>query len=285
MRISKFIASIVSAGAILGFGSTSFAADMAASAPIYAKVPLPPAAVYDWTGLYLGGSVGGVRQQASTRYSSDPSFALFNDFAVALTTGTLASSSSQDGAGVLGGVTAGYNWQLSSLVYGIEGDWSWTGVRATASISPVPAFAFPVLTTNTETRTDWLATVRGRIGFLAMPRTLLFATGGLAVGEIRASTNIVPSGGSNSCATNALCSSGNTSSTRAGWTVGAGVEQAFASSWTVKVEYLHYDLGRVSYIAGEASPAFPLIAIGTPNLIVNTRVSGDIGRVGVNYKF
>jgi len=53
----------------------------------------------------------------------------------------------------------------------------------------------------------------------------------------------------------------------------------------VKVEYLHYDLGRVSYIAGEASPAFPLIAVGTPNLIVNTRVSGDIGRVGVNYKF
>ncbi len=117
MRISKFIASIVSAGAILGFGSTSFAADMAASAPIYAKVPLPPAAVYDWTGLYLGGSVGGVRQQASTRYSSDPSFALFNDFAVALTTGTLASNSSQDGAGVLGGVTAGYDCQLSSLVY------------------------------------------------------------------------------------------------------------------------------------------------------------------------
>src|SRR4029077_6586553 len=141
----------------LGSGAAS-AADLAART--YIKAPVT--SVYDWTGFYLGGSVGGIRQQASTSYSSDPSFALFNNFAAALTTGTLASSSSQDGAGVLGGVTAGYNWQLSSLVYGIEGDWSSTGVRATASISPVPAFAFPILTTNTETRTDWLATVRGR---------------------------------------------------------------------------------------------------------------------------
>ena len=282
MRISKFIASIVTVGAIHGIGPAS-----AADLPARTSTKAPVTSVYDWTGFYLGGSVGGVRQQASTSYSSDPSFASSGGlFAPALTTGTLASSSSQDGAGVLGGVIAGYNWQLSSLVYGIEGDWSWTGVRPTSSISPVPAFAFPTLTTITETRTDWLATVRGRIGFLATPQTLLFATGGLAVGEIRASTNIIPSGGTSSCATNFFCSNGNTSSTRVGWTVGAGVEQAFASNWTVKVEYLHYDLGRVSYIAGEAStfPAFLAFA-GAPNLIVNTRVSGDIGRVGVNYRF
>jgi outer membrane immunogenic protein len=279
VRISKFIASIVTVSAILGIGAAS-----AADLPERTYTKAPATSVYDWTGFYLGGSVGGVRQQASTSYSSDPSFASSGGlFAPALTTGTLASSSSQNGAGVIGGVTAGYNWQLSSLVYGIEGDWSWTGVRPTSSISPVPAFAFPTLTTITETRTDWLATVRGRIGFLAMPRTLLFATGGLAVGEIKGSTSIIPSP---SCATNFFCSNGNTSSTRVGWTVGAGVEQAFASNWTVKVEYLHYDLGHVSYIAGEAStfPTF-LAFVGTPNLIVNTRVSGDIGRVGVNYKF
>jgi outer membrane immunogenic protein len=265
---------------IAAFPTMGHAADMDARAP-YIKAPAM--SVYDWTGFYLGGSVGGVRQQASTGYSSDPSSLVSATlFAPALDLGNLASSSSQNGTGVLGGVTVGYNWQQSSLVYGIEGDWSWTSVRATSSISRAGG-AFPTLTTDTETRTDWLATVRGRIGFLAMPQTLLFATGGLAVGEIKASTNIIPSGGS-SCATNAFCSNGRTSSTRAGWTVGAGVEQALASNWTVKVEYLHYDLGSVSYIAAEASPALPAFA-GNPNLIVNTRVSGDIGRFGANYRF
>ena len=286
MPISKFIASTVTVGAIL-VGAIGIGAASAADLPAGTYTKAPAMSVYDWTGFYLGGSVGGIWQHASSSYSVDPASnpVLFSNFAVLFANGGLASSSSQDGAGVLGGVTAGYNWQRSSLVLGIEGDWSWTGARPTSSIAPVPAVLFPTLTTTTETRTDWLATVRGRIGFLAAPQTLLFATGGLAAGEVKASTNVIPSGVGISCATNAFCSSGNTSSTRAGWTVGAGVEQAFASNWTVKLEYLHYDLGHVSYGTGEASPAFPLIPVGSPALMENTRVSGDIGRVGVNYRF
>jgi opacity protein-like surface antigen len=76
---------------------------------------------------------------------------------------------------------------------------------------------------------------------------------------------------------------GAASATRVGWTAGAGIEHAFAGNWTVKAEYLHYDLGRVSYTAAEASPAFAFI--GVPFLNVSTRVSGEIGRVGVNYRF
>ncbi len=251
--------------------------------PGYIKAPL--ATVYDWTGFYVGGSVGGGWQRSRTNYSSDPGFLLGPGlFIVALDNGIQANSLTQNGSGVLGGVTLGHNWQRSAVVVGVEGDGSWSGIKGTNSVAPPAAFAFPTLTTTTEIRTDWLATLRGRLGVLVAPQTLLFATGGLAVGEIRTSTNVVPSGGGATCANNGLCVAGSGSFIRAGWTAGAGIEQGIGGNWTVKVEYLHYDLGSVSHIVTEASPAFPQLA-GAPGLKAETRASGEIGRVGVNYRF
>jgi outer membrane immunogenic protein len=257
------------------------AADLA---PSYVKAPV--AAVYDWTGFYVGGSVGGGWQRSATAYSSDPSYVPLGSglFIFALDNGILARSLAQNGSGALGGVTAGYNWQRGTVVMGVEGDWSWAGIKGTNSVALPAAFFFPLLTTTTETRTDWLATLRGRLGLLVAPQTLLFATGGLAVGEIKTSTNVVPSTGGSTCANNALCVAGSGSFIRTGWTAGAGIEQGIGNNWTVKVEYLHYDLGSVSHTVTEASPAFPLL-VGAVGLKADTRVSGDIGRVGVNYRF
>ena len=276
MKRTCFAATV--AAALAGPAMNAVAADLA-----YTKAPV--VAVYNWTGLYVGGTVGGGWQRSHTDYSADPgSFLGPALFGPALDFGVLARSTSQSGAGVLGGVTLGYNWQRSAVVLGVEGDWSWTGLKATSVTTPVPCCAFPALTTTTETRTDWLATLRGRIGILAAPQTLLFVTGGLALGEIKTSTNVAASSGGSTCANNALCAAGSASATRAGWTAGAGLEQGFAGNWTVKVEYLHYDLGSVSHTATEASPAFPVF-FGQPVLNVNTKVSGEIGRVGVNYRF
>ena len=161
----------------------------------------------------------------------------------------LARSTSQNSAGALGGVTLGYNWQRGTVVVGVEGDWSWTGLKATSVTTLPPCCFFPAVKTTAETRTDWLATLRGRIGMLAAPQTLLFVTGGLALGEIKTSVDVAPMGTS-SCANNSLCAVGNASATRVGWTAGAGIEHAVAGNWTVKVEYLHYDLGSVSYRRG-----------------------------------
>jgi outer membrane immunogenic protein len=276
MKRTWFAATVVAA--LASPAMNAVAADLA-----YTKAPV--VAVYNWTGLYVGGTVGGGWQRSRTDYGSDPSYPLGPIiFIPAQDFGVLARSSSQNGAGVLGGVTLGYNWQRSAVVLGVEGDWSWTGLKATSVVAPVPCCFFPTLTTTTETRTDWLATLRGRIGVLAAPQTLLFVTGGLALGEIKTSTTVVPSSATSSCANNSLCAAGVASATRAGWTVGAGLEQGFAGNWTVKVEYLHYDLGSVSHIATEASPGFPVF-LGQPVLNVNTKVSGEIGRVGVNYRF
>jgi outer membrane immunogenic protein len=118
---------------------------------------------------------------------------------------------------------------------------------------------------------DWFGTVRGRIGVLATPRVLLYATGGLAYGEVNSSESIgiVPSVFS-------------TSSTNVGYTIGAGIEGAIGGNWTAKLEYLYVDLGRVS-----GSFATPTAALGGGTITSNysSRVTDNVLRAGVNYKF
>ena len=79
---------------------------------------------------------------------------------------------------------------------------------------------------------------------------------------------------------------------RAGWTLGGGWEWMFAPRWSVKAEYLHYDLGAVSTDYGvstlctPAACAIPTQPIyGSAAVHTSTRLNGNIARVGVNYKF
>ena len=265
------IAAVACAGA-------ASAADLAPRT--YAKAPVP-SPIYSWTGFYVGGSVGGGWQDATSTYTgvNNPfAVGLFDD---AIRDGALPSRTTQRGAGFVGGAQLGYNVQSGNVVYGIEADAMWLNVRGTSTVSTnVAALFYPPITTVTEAKTDWLATLRGRLGILAAPQTLLYATGGLAVGGVRGSTTITPT----PCATNAFCSAGSASDTRWGWTVGGGLEQAFGSQWSVKLEYLYYDLGTFSYTANEISPTF-LAFQGNPNVKIDTNVTGHIARIGVNYRF
>jgi outer membrane immunogenic protein len=113
-------------------------------------------------------------------------------------------------SGVLGGAEAGYNWQRGQFVFGIEGDISATG--ASDTFAPWQ-FSNP-----------WFGTVRGRAGY-AMNNVLIYATGGLAVGELRAQTFGLSE-----------------THTNAGWTLGAGGEVGINQNWSAKVEYLYVDL-------------------------------------------
>jgi outer membrane immunogenic protein len=147
--------------------------------------------------------------------------------------------------GVVGG-TVGYNWQMNQLVFGLEGDIDWSNIRGTSNAA--------VCAGTCETRNNWLGTARGRIGY-AFDRFLPYITGGLAVGDIKAD----------------LSGAGSTTQTKAGWTLGGGLEVAIAGPWTAKVEYLYADLGngRCDTCAGGADVSFHT------NLV----------RGGINYRF
>ncbi len=126
------------------------------------------------------------------------------------------STGSFDVSGGLVGGTVGYNYQTGWAVLGVEGDIDWSGIKGTTNNACAPGC------TNGNT---WLSTVRGRFGYAAghfMP----YITGGAAFGNIQASE---PGFAGNSA-------------TNAGWTLGGGLEFAFAGNWTAKAEYLYVDL-------------------------------------------
>jgi len=149
---------------------------------------------------------------------------------------------------VIGG-TAGYNYQFGQVVAGIEGDVDWSGINGTTN-----NFG----TFGCKTSNNWLATVRGRLGYAA-DRFMPFVTGGGAFGDIRASSPGLP----------------DTSSDKAGWTIGAGLEAALARNWTAKVEYLYVDLG--SFNCG--------LNCGAGFVTDNVSFHTNLLRAGVNYKF
>jgi outer membrane immunogenic protein len=277
MGISKFIVSAAAISAILGIGAAS-AADMAV------KAPPPPVAICDWCGFYVGVNAGGI-------WSNDNNTYFGGDTTVggtlsAIARGQVAGSLGTGSSGFIGGAQAGFNQQKGNFVWGIEGDLQGTSLSRSATFASnlAPAF-FPATTTASE-KMDVLATFRGRVGFTTSPMVLLYATGGLAVGDPRVSSALstfpVPGGpapAAPGCA--GFCSAVNSSDDwRAGWTVGAGAEWKFNAKWSAKAEYLYYDLGRINQTGTDTLGRFP----GT-FYTASTRVNGSIARVGINYAF
>ena len=178
--------------------SAAVAADLPRQMPP-ARAPVIFAPAYSWTGFYAG--INGGYGWGDSRWD------------------TIASSVDTSG-GLVGG-TLGYNWQTGALVFGLEGDIAWADIRGTFANAACPA--------GCETRTNWLATFRGRLGY-AFDRFMPYVTGGLAAGDVEAK----PVGFAG------------VSDTNVGWTIGAGIEAAVAANWTAKVEYLYVDLGSVN---------------------------------------
>ena len=267
---------------IIAFSSAgAFAADLPAK--VYTKAPPIAEPVYDWTGFYIGGNVG-----YSWGRSSDTS-SLTNGAGTFLFTS--ANKTNLDG--VVGGGQIGYNWQIQNWVWGFEADIQGTGEKGSraftcpagictpstilggplALVVLVPGAAVPL---SLEQKIDWFGTVRGRVGVLATPKVLLYATGGLAYGEVKSSETVA-----------ALLTGFSSSTTNVGYTVGAGVEGVIGGNWTAKLEYLYVDLGRVSGAFATTIPAFGsgTVASGTLTSNYSSRVTDNVLRVGVNYKF
>jgi outer membrane immunogenic protein len=228
----------------------------AADLPVYTKAP-PVAVVYDWTGFYLGTNLG----YSFGRATTDGTQTIGS--LVAPTTVT-ALSGRADLNGFIGGGQLGYNWQNGAWVFGLESDIQFSGERKSGDVCTVAGCPVGSVVFTRDYKLDWFGTARGRVGFLPAERILLYATGGLAYGNFSGASTTLP------------MNIGTWSKLNAGWTVGAGVESALGANWSVKLEYLYMDLGRVG---GSAA------TIGLSQWVFNTKFTDNIVRVGLNYKF
>jgi outer membrane immunogenic protein len=116
----------------------------------------------------------------------------------------------------------------------------------------------------------WLATFRGRLGWVVNPILLIYGTGGLAVAQVGTTDSVVAS----STSFNTVSAS----TTRTGWTVGGGVEWMFVPRWSVKAEYLYVDLGSFS-----TTSVLSTDPRGT--IVHDHHLTENIARVGLNYHF
>src|SRR6266545_637715 len=209
----------------------------AADMPV--KAPPPPPAVYSWTG-------------------------------------------SMSGSGFTGGGQVGYNFQNRNLVFGVELDVEAFNLKLSRQASArypfsfLPGMAGSTFTVTSSLDTRWLFTARGRLGW-AFDSVLVFATGGLAVTDLRAShtfsDNYAPPFGAGAW-------SGST--TKTGWTAGGGVEWAAGRKWTVKVEYLYLNFGSVGAAGTIINPS----AVGYANGIsTSVDLTAHIARAGINFQF
>jgi len=180
------------------------------------------AGVDPWTGFYVGGHVGyGVGGLGPGTHA-------------VLDQGVFLPSTL---TGLLGGYQVGYNFRFSNqVVLGLESDVSFTG--------PTDKSATGQATFNT--RLDYFATTRGRLGYVIDHRLLPFVTGGLAWGQ----TDVLM---------NAPNDTSSRSATHVGWTLGAGVEFALGGPWIAKAEYDFARLGDVTYSAPAGLVVDPVV--------------------------
>jgi outer membrane immunogenic protein len=221
---SKLIRTGIAAAVLLAIPLAAQAADL--PAPSY-KAPSYVAPSYSsWSGFYLGANLG---------YGFGSS-----------TWDVPTVSNSPKGA--LAGVTLGYNIQTGTWVWGVEGDYDFSTMKASVTCG----------VGTCETSNTWLATARARLGYAGWNNFLPYITGGAAFGNIKA--------------TNSTLSSA--TGTKVGWTVGLGVEYMLFSNWSIKAEYLYANLGKFDcgVACGGVEPD-------------NVSFNANIIRLGLNYRF
>ena len=197
--------------ALVAFAAPAAAADLAARP--YTKAPSMIAAVYDWSGFYIGANGG----WGSSRKCWD----------FVTPAGAFAGNEGcHDATGGTAGGQVGYRWQAGTWVFGVEGQGNWADFRG-SSVS----LAFPA--TNIRSKVDAFGLFTGQVGWAAN-NVLLYVKGGAAVTSDRYNITTV--------AGNALIASSN-DDTRWGGVAGVGVEYGFSPNWSAAIEYDHLFMG------------------------------------------
>jgi len=227
-----------------GLSVPASAADLAARP--YTKAPAMIAAVYDWSGFYIGINGGGG--------------SVHNCWDLIVPAGSIPQGCHTSTGGTVGG-QIGYRWQSAGWVFGVEGQGNWADFSG-SNLTPIGGNPFGGLTDRT--RIDAFGLVTGQVGY-AWNNVLGYVKGGAAVVSTKydAFTPGVPFAAANE--------------TRWGGTVGAGLEVGFAGNWSVGAEYNHIFLD--DHNVTLVTPA------GLVGGIVRVRQDVDMGLVRLNYRF
>jgi outer membrane immunogenic protein len=210
------------------------AADLpAAKAPVVVVAP-----IYNWTGVYGGVDLGGAFGQTSVYLPAS------------------ATNVNIGNNGVFGGAQFGYNYQINSLVFGVEAEFNLQSVKGSQNFQIPPS----ANVYGAKSQQDWFASIDGRLGY-AFNRYLVYAVGGYAFSQFNSSLT-----------TNALQVAG-VSTTFNGYNVGAGVEYAFTDHWAGRAEYRYYNYGSNNAYYNAWPKNF------------SQKLESNTVRIGLSYKF
>jgi outer membrane immunogenic protein len=228
--------------------SSAMAADLIIDEPEAAPMI---AAGHDWSGGYIGVHLGygwGTVEATDT----DPGGGFFDE--------ATGESLTVDASGFLAGLQAGANWQMDSVVLGIEGQVGFLGVSGENVV---------LLDPDNFGRVDYGAygDLTARLGFAA-DTALFYLKGGLAVAQVDTTFGDIVDGTSDEDPN----STGSFSGVRAGWTVGVGAELALDDNWSVKAEYQYYDFGTQELVDIDGDTADATFKLHTV-------------KIGLNYSF
>jgi len=232
-----------------------------------------------WDGVHLGLN-GGFTWAADTAtrftYLGSPGSP---GFVSLYAHGSLPAGIDLNSQAIIAGAQFGYDrWLYERYVAGLEADLAGLGVGASSKASWQGS---PLTYLQAGRDQHYLGTVRGRVGYLATPDMLVYATGGAAIGESDLNaTYFAPS------LSSPLYLGGSWLGyvdMRLGWTAGAGVEWMLSPSWSLKAEYLYYDLGTAN--TANADPLYYTTTKPATWSSVGYRgdFSGNVIRVGLNY--
>jgi len=249
----------------IGLSTSVLAADLPTKAPHYNW--------NNWNGCHIGLNAGAATANSDDMWSGIAESA--TGFAVGSAAAfPAAANATLHDTGFIGGVQVGCDYQTGAIVFGGEADIQYGGLDATRNTASA---AGPGLGSGNITESfssHWLSTARGRLGF-ANGAWLFYGTGGLAIAKVSYSDQICFPG-----TTPLNCTAGASDSTRAGWTIGAGLEWMFAPNWSAKAEYLYVDLGSTTFTGFNDDAAFPNATIQH-----SRSMTESIGRFGLNYRF
>jgi outer membrane immunogenic protein len=234
----------------VGAGSAALAADLPppmAPPPRAPAVYTPVAQIYNWSGFYVGGNLGvGWNSAGSISDTLGSTFSTTNNIQF------------------LGGGQVGVNYEFyGGFVVGAEAMFDWLPNTNNTINATNLAAGTAAATINNR----WLTTATGKLGY-AWDRVLLYGKGGGAwVGMSNPGITV----------TGAPAAFTGTSTNNFGWTVGLGVEWAFAGSWSARAEWDYIGLQNQNFTVAGSAFAGDVISVNNRSINMFT--------AGLNYKF